>query len=277
MQRLTDYKELATSKQAKVDEKRSHVDKVKAELEELTHYKSLLIALDDSKTVLALEQTRNEDLMRKKAELVEKVHAYGHDVKLTSVELEKARQLEADALKLKSENDEKHALILVPGRVELCELTERKEKLANIIDEAERSNRTMEIAEDEVLASKLKTKSRLTDELAKLEEEARNLKVRMESIDQENIESKEGWKRDIEFHNSVTKNLQVAIEAKEAHIQEIRENQAERHRQSIDEATKLADYEKEKGERLVSILKGGLELFKKTEERLNKLGESIEL
>ena len=277
MQRLTDYKELVTAKQAKVDEKRSQVDKVKAELEELTHYKSLLIAVDDSKTVLALEQNRNEDLMRKKTELVEKVHACGHDVDLTSFELEKARQLEADALKLKSENDEKHALILVPGRVELCELTERKGKLASIIDEAERSNRTMEIAEDEVLASKLKTKSTLTDELAKLEEEARNLKVRMESIDKENIESKEGWKRDIEFHNSVTKNLQVAIEAKEAHIQEIRENQAERHRQSIDEATKLADYEKEKGERLVSILKGGLELFKKTEERLNKLGESIEL
>lgn len=276
-QKLTDYKELAASKQAKVDEKRSQIDKVKADLEELTYYKNLLIALDDSTAAMGLEQKRNEDLMRQKAELMEKVQACGHDVQLTTVELQKARELEADALKLKTENDENHALIIVPGRVELCELAEKKEKLAKIIDEAEKNNRMMEIVEDEALSSKLETKSRLTDELARLNEEARNLKVRIVSIDNANKESKEGWKLDIEFHNSVTKNLQVAIEAKEVHLQEIRETQAERHRQSIDEATKLANYEKEKGERLVSILKGGLELFKKTEERLKKLGESIDL
>ena len=276
-QKLAGYKELVTSRQAKVDEKRSQVDKVKTNLGELNHYKSLIVALDDSKAALALEQKRNEDFVRQKAELVEKVRACNHDVALTTVELKKAQQLQADALKLKTENDENHTLIIVPGRVELCELTERKETIAKMIDEAEKTNRKMEIVEDEVVSSKLETKKRLTEELATLEEEARNLRGATESIDIANEESKKGWKRDIEFHNSVNKNFQVAIEAKEAHLQEIREAQSERHRQSIDEATKLAEYEKEKGERLVSILKGGMELFKKTEERLKKIGESIDL
>jgi hypothetical protein len=202
------------------------------------------------------------------------VQACGHDLELATDELKKAQMLEADALKLKSENDENHALILVPGRVELCELAEKKERIAKVIDEAEKSNRRMKIDEDEALASKLEMKTRLTNELARLEEEARTLKVEMDSIDTANQESKEEWKREIELHNSVAKNLQVAIDAKEAQLQEMRDAQSARHRQSIDEARKLADYEKEKGERLVSILRGGLELFKKTEERLKKLGES---
>ncbi len=277
LQKLSESRELVAKGQTKVDDQKSQIDQVTANLEKLAKQKLLLKELTESTLALDVEEKRHDDLLRRKAQLATKLEESEHEVKESAEELHEAQQLDAKATKLKAENDENHNLIVVPGRVELCDIAEKKENLAKLIEETQKTNSDLEISEKESLASKLETKRMALEELAVLEKEVQSVKAKMAFVDKTNKESKEILKREIEEHVSLEKNLRAAVDAKHAHLEEMRETQSKHLRQSIDEATLVAEKEKEKDERLISILRAGMELFNKTEKRLELLGETLDI
>ena len=269
-------KELEEKGQANADAMNAQVGKVQDDLQEIENQKRLLESHTRSKAELEEKQKHKDELLRLKAELAAKLEASKEPLAASEQSLFKAQELEEEARKLKAENDEKHDKILVPGRLELSEIAEEKEKLAKRIEDAQKSNTELQISEKEKLDAIHETKRQTLETLAGLEEEARALKAKKEAMQNANHQAKESLTRELEGHLKLQEKLRDVSDVKETQLSNVRLEQLKRREEKIAEATTLADSEKAKGDRLIHTLKRGSELFEKFQKKMKQLDESSE-
>ena len=276
MTKLAAHTESAERREAELNETKSKIEKTMAEIQEQLNQEKLLKLLAVTKETLVKEQMRKDDLLRVEAELEAELKASQDELEGTADDLKKVQECEAEALKLKAENDEKHNNIVVPGRVELSEIAEKKEKVSKLIEETQKSNSEMEMSGKEHLDSKLETKRIVLEDLAALKEEVASVRAKKEAMQLVNKQSKENWEREIEEHITHAQKLRAASDAKQSHLDEVEREQSKRRGERVEECMALAETEKAKGARLVKVLNRGVDLIHEAESRLGKLGERLE-
>jgi hypothetical protein len=233
--------------------------------------------LSDAAFALDIEQKRQVELTSIKDELTIKLETSKKDLEVAQLEFVQATKLNDEARHTKVVNDEEYNMLVVPGRVELSEIAEMKETLAEEIKETQKSFSKLETTEKEILDSKLEKKRLLLLELAALQEHADNIKLKHDAQQHSNQQSKDNWEREIKELDDLETNLRNTAAAKEAHAKQLMEAQAKRRRECLDAALSLSETENAKNRRLLKLLGSAEKYIAKAKDKMQQLGEDLDI
>jgi hypothetical protein len=277
LQNIEKYAEIEKQELAANNDSRAQIARIKAQIKALQAAESLKQALTDVNVTLDIEVKRNTALNAIEKELAVKMKDSKNELEAAELDFVEAKKLEGNALRAKMGNDNEYNIVLVPGRVELSEISEKKERLAALIKDTQKSFSTLEVTEKERLDSKLETKGLILAELKVLEEQLESLTARHHAIDGANQECKDNWEREIKELDSLESNLRNTMAAKEAQLKNLSETQAKRRRESLDEARALAENENAKSRRLLKILGSAEKYIAKAKYKVKLLGEDLDM
>ena len=277
MQEFQKSQEIERQKQTKREDLKTQIAKAQAQIQSLQTAERLQQELADAAFALDREQKRNVELTNIKNELAVKLEASKTDLEAAQSEFVQATKLNDEARNAKMINDEEYNMLVVPGRVELSEIAEKKETLAREIKEIQKSFSELETNEKEYLNSKLEQKRLLLLDLATLQEQAEKIKSNHDALERSNQQSKENWEREIKELDDLEANLRNTTATKEAHTKQLMEAQAKRRRECLDAALTLAETENAKNRRLLKLLGSGEKYIAKAKDKVKQLGEDLDI
>jgi len=253
------------------------IAKTQAEIQFLQAVECLQQELEDIALDLDREQKHMDELTSIKHAIAVKLEASKTDLEAAQLKLVQATKLYDEARNAKIANDEEYNTLVVPGRVELSEIAERKETLAREIKETQKSFGALETSEKEHLNSKLEENRLLGLDLATLQEQAENIKSKLGDQERSNQQSKENWEREIKELDDLGANLRNTTATIEAHAKQVMEVQAKRCRESLDAALALSETENAKNRRLLKLLASGEKYIAKAKDKVKQLGEDLDI
>lgn len=256
---------------------KTQLTNVQTQIQALQKTERVKEALMEGIANLESKEKQHEELTRIKDDVATKLEASTTDLKAHVMKLEEAKKLEAAANRAKATNDYDYNNILVPGRVELSEIAEKKEQLAKRIAETQKTFSELEVSGKEQLDSKLEAKRSVLVELANLQEQFDSLKNKREVMEHSNQESKESWEREINELEALEQKLRNTTATKEAYIKELKANQDKRRHENLEEAKTLAENETAKSSRLLQLLGGAQKYIEKAKGKVELLGESLDI
>ena len=277
MQEFQKSQEIERQKQTKREDLKTQIAKAQAQIQSLQTAERLQQELADAAFALDREQKRNVELTNIKNELAVKLEASKTNLEAAHSEFVQATKLNDEARNAKMINDEEYNVLVVPGRVELSEIAEKKETLAREINEIQKSFSELETNEKEHLNSKLEQKRLLLLDLATLQEQAEKIKSNHDALERSNQQSKENWEREIKELDDLEANLRNTTATKEAHTKQLMEAQAKRRRECLDAALTLAETENAKNRRLLKLLGSGEKYIAKAKDKVKQLGEDLDI
>jgi len=276
-QRIQESQESNKRKIALNEDLKTRLANADAQIQALQAAERLRKALKEANEVLEMETKSNVELVEVEKQLAIKVEASAKHLEMAQLGLVRANKLDSEARRSKQANDEEYDSKVVPGRVELSEIAERKETLAEKIKETQKSLSELEITEKDRLDSKYEAKRKSMDELKTLQEQADSIKAKQEDAETSNRESKDNWESEIKQLEELEASLRTTMATKEACIEELVETQTKRRRESLDEATSRAEEEKTKNRRLLKLLGSAEKYIAKAKDRVGQLGESLDI
>ena len=277
LQEVEKAQEIEHQKIAKREELKTQCAMAQAQIKTLQAAERLQQDLADAAFALDIEQKRQVELTSIKDELTIKLETSKKDLEVAQLEFVQATKLNDEARHTKVVNDEEYNMLVVPGRVELSEIAEMKETLAEEIKETQKSFSKLETTEKEILDSKLENKRLLLLELAALQEHADNIKLKHDAQQHSNQQSNDNWEREIKELDDLETNLRNTTAAKEAHAKQLMEAQAKRRRECLDAALTLAETENAKNRRLLKLLGSGEKYIAKAKDKVKQLGEDLDI
>ena len=277
LQEVEKAQEIEHQKIAKREELKTQCAMAQAQIKTLQAAERLQQDLADAAFALDIEQKRQVELTSIKDELTIKLETSKKDLEVAQLEFVQATKLNDEARHTKVVNDEEYNMLVVPGRVELSEIAEMKETLAEEIKETQKSFSRLETTEKEILDSKLEKKRLLLLELAALQEHADNIKLKHDAQQHSNQQSKDNWEREIKELDDLETNLRNTTAAKEAHAKQLMEAQAKRRRECLDAALSLSETENAKNRRLLKLLGSAEKYIAKAKDKVQQLGEDLDI
>lgn len=268
-------KERLYQRQQAKDEQQSKLSAISSQLEEVQEFERFRKARQEQKAVLELEEEEQTELLRLKEELIAKLQEAQNQLETNNVELEDVQRREAEAAKTKNENDEMHKSIVVPGRVEMVELAQKKEQLAMEIGQQHEIGVAAQAHEKEELGSKLEMKKAVLEELSALKEELEGKRSKSRHFDRVMKESEENWKQEIATHATLEEKYRNALEAKQAHMDEVHEMRMAKFNGRIGLAHEEAANQCAEKERHLQILLYGGEIIENAKATERKLLEDL--
>jgi hypothetical protein len=277
LQEVEKAQEIEHQKIAKREELKTQSAMAQAQIKTLQAAERLQQNLSDAAFALDIEQKRQVELTSIKDELTIKLETSKKDLEVAQLEFVQATNLNDEALHTKVVNDVEYNMLVVPGRVELSEIAEMKETLAEEIKETQKSFSKLETTEKQILDSKLENKRLLLLELAALQEHADNIKLKHDAQEHSNQQSKDNWEREIKELDDLATNLRNTTAAKEAHAKQLMEAQAKRRRECLDAALSLSENENAKNRRLLKLLGSAEKYIAKAKDKVQQLGEDLDI